>query len=57
MSKVENLDQILERFGPHLHDAPIDGWLADRTIDKVVPTLFPEPAGEDARRLAGESRL
>jgi assimilatory nitrate reductase catalytic subunit len=41
MSKVENLDQIIEHFGPHLHDAPIDGWLADRVIDKVVPTHCP----------------
>ena len=41
MSKVENLDQIIERFGPHLHDAPIGGWQADRVIDKVVPTHCP----------------
>ena len=41
MSKVENLDQILERFGPHLHDAPYGGWQSDRKIDKVVPTHCP----------------
>lgn len=41
MSKVENLDRILERFGPHLHDAPAEGWLADRKIDRVVPTHCP----------------
>jgi assimilatory nitrate reductase catalytic subunit len=41
MSKVENLENILERFGPHTHDEPLDGWLADRTIDKVVPTHCP----------------
>ena len=27
MSKVQNLDEIIDRFGPHLHDAPADGWL------------------------------
>jgi hypothetical protein len=26
MSKVENLDRIIEQFGPHLHDAPHGGW-------------------------------
>jgi len=41
MSKVENLDNIIERFGPHLHDEPIDGWRGDRVIDKVVPTHCP----------------
>jgi assimilatory nitrate reductase catalytic subunit len=41
MSKVENLDSIMDRFGPHLHDAPWDGWQADRQIDKVVPTHCP----------------
>ena len=30
MSKVENLENIIERFGPHLHDAPDGGWQADR---------------------------
>lgn len=41
MSKVENLAQIIEQFGPHLHDAPHGGWRADRIIDKVVPTHCP----------------
>ncbi len=41
MSRVENLENIIERFGPHLHDAPDGGWRADRTIDKVVPTHCP----------------
>ena len=41
MSKVEHLDRIVEQFGPHLHDAPIDGWQADRVIEKVVPTHCP----------------
>ncbi len=41
MSKVENLENIIERFGPHLHDAPIGGWAADRVIDKIVPTHCP----------------
>lgn len=41
MSKVEYLDNIIDRFGPHLHDAPEGGWLADRTIDKVVDTHCP----------------
>src|SRR5947209_15066769 len=41
MSKVENLEQIVKTFGPHLHDAPYDGWRADRVIDKVVPTHCP----------------
>ncbi|HJS52762.1 MAG TPA: molybdopterin-dependent oxidoreductase, partial [Pyrinomonadaceae bacterium] len=41
MSKVEHLDQIIDRFGPHLHDAPYGGWQADRKIDKVVPTHCP----------------
>ena len=41
MSKVENLDQIIEEFGPHLHDAPYGGWRADRVIDRVVPTHCP----------------
>jgi len=41
MSKVEHLDQIIEEFGPHLHDAPHDGWRADRVIDRVVPTHCP----------------
>ena len=41
MSKVEHLENILERFGPHLYDAPADGWQADRVIDRVVPTHCP----------------
>jgi assimilatory nitrate reductase catalytic subunit len=41
MSKVENLDQIIDAYGPHLHDAPFEGWLANRVIDKVVPTHCP----------------
>lgn len=41
MSKVENIEKIIEEFGPHLHDAPDGGWLADRTIDKVVNTHCP----------------
>lgn len=41
MSKVQNLEKIIDQFGPHLHDAPIDGWQADRVTDKVVPTHCP----------------
>ena len=41
MSKVGNLDQIVEAFGPHLHDEPYDGWRSDRTIDRIVPTHCP----------------
>jgi len=41
MGKVGNLEQIVKEFGPHLHDAPHDGWRADRIIDKVVPTHCP----------------
>jgi assimilatory nitrate reductase catalytic subunit len=41
MSKVENLEKIIEEFGPHLHDAPDGGWQADRTIDRIVPTHCP----------------
>jgi assimilatory nitrate reductase catalytic subunit len=41
MSKVTNLEKIIEAFGPHLHDAPYGGWRADRVIDKVVPTRCP----------------
>src|SRR5207247_9335761 len=41
MSKVGNLESIIEAFGPHLHDAPYDGWRTDRVIDKVVPTHCP----------------
>jgi assimilatory nitrate reductase catalytic subunit len=41
MGKVGNLESIVERYGPHLHDAPHGGWRADRVIDKVVPTHCP----------------
>jgi len=41
MSKVEHLDNIIERFGPHLHDAPWGGWQGDRKIDRVVNTHCP----------------
>src|SRR5687767_1325572 len=41
MGKVGNLESIVERYGPHLHDAPHDGWRADRVIDKIVPTHCP----------------
>lgn len=41
MSKVEHLDNIIERFGPHLHDAPWGGWQGDRKIDRVVDTHCP----------------
>jgi assimilatory nitrate reductase catalytic subunit len=41
MSKVEHLEEVIDRFGPHLHDAPDGGWQADRVIDKVVPTHCP----------------
>ncbi len=41
MSKVEHLDQILDRYGPHLHDEPWGGWQSGRVIDRVVPTHCP----------------
>lgn len=41
MSKVEHLENLVERFGPHLHDSPDGGWHADRVIDKVVDTHCP----------------
>ncbi|MFZ1699525.1 MAG: formate dehydrogenase subunit alpha [Pyrinomonadaceae bacterium] len=41
MSKVEHLDTIIDRFGPHLHDEPHGGWQSDRTIDHMVPTHCP----------------
>ena len=41
MSKVEHLEQIIDRFGPHLHDEPYGGWQAGRVIDRVVPTHCP----------------
>ncbi|MEO5859942.1 MAG: nitrate reductase [Pyrinomonadaceae bacterium] len=41
MSKVEHLDQILDRYGPHLHDEPWGGWQSGRVIDRMVPTHCP----------------
>lgn len=41
MSRVEHLEQIVDRFGPHLHDEPWGGWQAGRVIDRVVPTHCP----------------
>lgn len=41
MGKIGNLEKIIEEFGPHLHDEPFDGWRADRTIDRIVPTHCP----------------
>ena len=41
MGKIGNLEKIIEEFGPHLHDEPHEGWRADRTIDRVVPTHCP----------------
>ena len=41
MGKVGNLEAIVKEFGPHLHDAPHDGWRSDRIIDRVVPTHCP----------------
>jgi assimilatory nitrate reductase catalytic subunit len=41
MGKVENLDEIISTFGPHLHDSPYDGWRSDRVIDRIVPTHCP----------------
>src|SRR5262249_28206910 len=41
MSKTGDLKAIIDAFGPHLHDAPYDGWRADRVIDRVVPTHCP----------------
>jgi len=41
MSKVENLEKIIEEFGPHTHDEPHGGWQSDREIDEVVPTHCP----------------
>jgi assimilatory nitrate reductase catalytic subunit len=41
MSKVEHLDNIIERFGPHLYDAPWEGWQGDRQIDRMVDTHCP----------------
>ncbi|MEP7149961.1 MAG: nitrate reductase [Acidobacteriota bacterium] len=41
MSKVEHLERIIDRFGPHLHDQPYGGWQSDRVIDRIVPTHCP----------------
>jgi assimilatory nitrate reductase catalytic subunit len=41
MGKIGKLEEIIEKFGPHLHDEPHDGWRADRTIDRIVPTHCP----------------
>jgi len=41
MSRVEHLEEIIKAYGPNLHDAPHDGWRADRVIDRVVPTHCP----------------
>ena len=41
MSKVQNLEKIIEEFGPNQYDEPHGGWQADREIDKVVPTHCP----------------
>src|SRR4026209_1520722 len=41
MGKIGNIEKIIEEFGPHLHDEPWDGWRADRTIDRIVPTHCP----------------
>ena len=55
MSKVEHLDKIIDQFGPHLHDAPADGWLADRQIDRMVPTHCPYCAVQCAMYLLVEN--
>jgi assimilatory nitrate reductase catalytic subunit len=41
MSKIQNLEKIIDEFGPHLHDAPFEGWSAARNIEKVVNTHCP----------------
>jgi assimilatory nitrate reductase catalytic subunit len=41
MSKISDLGEIIREFGPHLHDAPYDGWRADREIERMVPTHCP----------------
>jgi assimilatory nitrate reductase catalytic subunit len=41
MSKVQNLEKIIDEFGPHLHDAPYGGWQGGRQIDRMVPTHCP----------------
>ena len=42
MSKVEHLDRILDEFGPHLHDAPYDGFtmVTCDTNDPYTPALL-----------------
>jgi len=55
MSKVQNLENIIEKYGPHLHDAPPDGWLADRTIDRMVQTHCPYCAVQCAMNLLVEN--
>ncbi|MBX5479561.1 MAG: nitrate reductase [Pyrinomonas methylaliphatogenes] len=41
MSKIGDLQEVVREFGPHLHDAPYDGWRADREIERMVPTHCP----------------
>jgi len=41
MSKVQHLDQIIEQYGPRLHDEPWGGWQGGREIDRIVPTHCP----------------
>lgn len=41
MGKIGNKEKIIEKFGPHLHDTPHDGWRADREIDRIVQTHCP----------------
>ena len=40
-SPALTLEKIIDEFGTHLHDAPIDGWSAQRNIEKVVSTHCP----------------
>src|SRR5919112_1611038 len=49
MSKVENLEKIIEAFGPHLHDAPHGGWRADRaTWDEALDLVVSKFKGLQA---------
>ena len=41
MSKVEHLEEVIDRFGPHLYDAPWEGWQGARKIDRQVNTHCP----------------
>ena len=41
MSKVQNLEKIIEQYGPHLHDEPYGGWQGGRVIDRKVSTHCP----------------